>query len=139
MDGTLWSVSVSVFLSSFITLSWFPLYSYVIVNMLVQDEALESHSILIHFKFHYSKFFKDAAERSEILCAQWNVTMLLQKIKHWTQSHSVKTYISCNILCFGGNVGRCKIVMLSTYKCILTTTIAAFLGAKGWFNVLGHS
>jgi len=71
MDGTLWSVSVSTFLSSFIALSWFPLYSYVIVNMLVQDEALESRSILIHFKLHYSKFFKDAAERSEVLYAQW--------------------------------------------------------------------
>jgi len=59
-----------VFLSSFITLSWFPLYSYVIVNMLVQDKALESRVILIHFKLHYSKFFKDAAERSEVMCAQ---------------------------------------------------------------------
>jgi len=114
MDGTLWSVSVSIVLSGFITLPWFPLYSYVIVNMLVQGEALESHSILIHFKLHYSKFFKDAAERSEVLCAQWCYHASSEN-KTLNSVSWRKTYISCNILCFGGNVARCEIVMLSKY------------------------
>jgi hypothetical protein len=70
--------------------------------MLVPDEALESHSILIHFKLHYSKFFKDAAERSEVLCAQRSVTMHLQKIKHSTQSHGVRHIFPVTFYAFEG-------------------------------------